>query len=152
MAYVNISSDGAKPVGPIGLKRAEKELIMRRYKYNHHHPNDNINRVALIYGQQHPQYNSHDRQYLNDLQGIGNRVVGGPVAGYYNPTNNHSPYLVSVGSDGAGGRHGANNAVNIVRRSKNYLDELKHNSNSGYQVRLPKISNMNKNNHDYYIN
>jgi hypothetical protein len=51
MAYVNISSDGAKPVGPIGLKRAEKELIMRRYKYNHHHPNDNINRVALIYGQ-----------------------------------------------------------------------------------------------------
>ena len=36
MAYVNISSDGAKPVGPIGLKRAEKELIMRRYKYNHH--------------------------------------------------------------------------------------------------------------------
>ena len=61
MAYVNISSDGAKPVGPIGLKRAEKELIMRRYKYNHHHPNDNINRVALIYGQQHPQYNSHDR-------------------------------------------------------------------------------------------
>ena len=32
MAYVNISSDGAKPVGPIGIKRAEKELIMRRYK------------------------------------------------------------------------------------------------------------------------
>ena len=29
MAYVNISSDGNKPVGPIGLKRAEKELIMR---------------------------------------------------------------------------------------------------------------------------
>jgi hypothetical protein len=50
MAYVNISSDGAKPVGPIGLKRAEKELIMRRYKYNHHQ-NDNMNRVALIYGQ-----------------------------------------------------------------------------------------------------
>jgi hypothetical protein len=49
MAYVNISSDGAKPVGPIGLKRAEKELIMRRYK-NNYHQNDNINRVALIYG------------------------------------------------------------------------------------------------------
>jgi hypothetical protein len=48
MAYVNISSDGAKPVGPIGLKRAEKELIMRRYK--NHYQNDNINRVALIYG------------------------------------------------------------------------------------------------------
>jgi hypothetical protein len=37
MAYVNISSDGAKPVGPIGLKRAEKELNMRRYKNAYHH-------------------------------------------------------------------------------------------------------------------
>jgi hypothetical protein len=51
MAYVNISSDGAKPVGPIGLKKAEKELIMRRYKNHHYHNNENINRVALIYGQ-----------------------------------------------------------------------------------------------------
>jgi hypothetical protein len=58
MAYVNISSEGAKAVGPIGLKRAEKELIMRRYKYNHQ--SDNINRVALIYGQQ-GHYNSHDK-------------------------------------------------------------------------------------------
>lgn len=56
MAYVNISSEGAKPLGPIGLKKAEKELIMRRYKHAYHQ-NDNINRVALIYGQQ-PQYNS----------------------------------------------------------------------------------------------
>ena len=56
MAYVNISSEGAKPVGPIGLKRAEKELIMRRYKHAYHQ-NDNINRVAWIYGQQ-PAYNS----------------------------------------------------------------------------------------------
>jgi hypothetical protein len=61
MAYVNITSDGAKSVGPIGLKRAEKELIMRRYKNNYHQNNENINRVALIYGQQQPQYNSHDR-------------------------------------------------------------------------------------------
>lgn len=38
MAYVNISTDGAKPVGPIGLKKAEKDLIMRRYKYNHQMP------------------------------------------------------------------------------------------------------------------
>lgn len=50
MAYVNISSNGAKPVGPIGLKRAEKELIMRRYKNNYHQNNENINRVALVYG------------------------------------------------------------------------------------------------------
>lgn len=64
MAYVNISSDGAKPVGPIGLKRAEKELIMRRYNSKYQHNNDQINRVALIYGQQTPQYNSHDRNYM----------------------------------------------------------------------------------------
>ena len=50
MAYVNISQEGNKPVGPIGLKRAEKELIMRRYKNAYHHQNDNVNRVALIYG------------------------------------------------------------------------------------------------------
>jgi hypothetical protein len=35
LAYINITSEGAKPVGPIGLKKAEKDLIMRRYKYNH---------------------------------------------------------------------------------------------------------------------
>ena len=75
MAYVNISSDGAKPVGPIGLKRAEKELIMRRYKY--HHQNDNINRVALIYGQQHPQFNSHD-QYIGEGIGAGQGRHGHP--------------------------------------------------------------------------
>jgi len=36
MAYINITGAGAKPVGVIGLKKAEKDLIMRRYKYNHH--------------------------------------------------------------------------------------------------------------------
>ena len=35
LAYINITGEGAKPVGPIGLKKAEKELILRRYKYNH---------------------------------------------------------------------------------------------------------------------
>lgn len=32
MAYVGVTNELNKPVGPIGLKRAEKELIMRRYK------------------------------------------------------------------------------------------------------------------------
>jgi hypothetical protein len=36
MAYVGVSGDGNKPVGPIGLKKAEKELIMRRYKAQQH--------------------------------------------------------------------------------------------------------------------
>lgn len=35
LAYINITGEGAKPVGPIGIKKAEKELILRRYKYNH---------------------------------------------------------------------------------------------------------------------
>ena len=48
LAYINITGEGAKQVGPIGLKKAEKELILRRYKYNHNV--DNIQRVALIYG------------------------------------------------------------------------------------------------------
>lgn len=36
LAYINISGEGAKPVGYLGLKKAEKDLIMRRYKQNHH--------------------------------------------------------------------------------------------------------------------
>lgn len=35
LAYINISGEGARLVGPIGLKKAEKDLILRRYKYNH---------------------------------------------------------------------------------------------------------------------
>lgn len=50
LAYINISGEGAKPVGYLGLKKAEKDLIMRRYKYNHMNQNDHIQRVALIYG------------------------------------------------------------------------------------------------------
>ena len=48
MIQLNVSSEGAKPVGPLALKRAEKELIMRRYKYNH--SNDPNNRISLVYG------------------------------------------------------------------------------------------------------
>jgi len=36
MAYINISSDGQRLVGPLGLKKAEQELIKRRYKYPHY--------------------------------------------------------------------------------------------------------------------
>jgi hypothetical protein len=56
LAYINITSEGAKPVGPIGLKKAEKDLIMRRYKYNHQQ--ESMQRVALIYGGQ-LMYNNH---------------------------------------------------------------------------------------------
>ena len=61
LAYINITGDGAKPVGYLGLKKAEKDLIMRRYKYNHH-VSDHIQRVALIYGNPHAPSNSHSNQ------------------------------------------------------------------------------------------
>ena len=54
MAYLNVSGDQAQPVGPIGLKKVEKELIMRRYnqaKYHDQYPHNNLNRVAMVYGQ-----------------------------------------------------------------------------------------------------
>jgi hypothetical protein len=35
MAYINISSDGYRPVGPLGLKKAEQDLIKRRYKQSY---------------------------------------------------------------------------------------------------------------------
>lgn len=35
MAYINISADGQRLVGPLGLKKAEQELIKRRYKYSY---------------------------------------------------------------------------------------------------------------------
>jgi len=47
LAYINVTGEGAKPVGY--LKKAEKDLINRRYKYNYHQ-NDQIQRVAMIYG------------------------------------------------------------------------------------------------------
>lgn len=39
-------------MGPLGLKKAEQELIKRRYKYSYNN-NDSISRVALVYGQPH---------------------------------------------------------------------------------------------------
>lgn len=36
-------------MGYLGLKKAEKDLIMRRYNYKHH-ASDHIQRVAMIYG------------------------------------------------------------------------------------------------------
>eukprot|EP00352_Strombidinopsis_acuminata_P003412 CAMPEP_0176402742 /NCGR_PEP_ID=MMETSP0126-20121128/49535_1 /TAXON_ID=141414 ORGANISM="Strombidinopsis acuminatum, Strain SPMC142" /NCGR_SAMPLE_ID=MMETSP0126 /ASSEMBLY_ACC=CAM_ASM_000229 /LENGTH=93 /DNA_ID=CAMNT_0017780569 /DNA_START=794 /DNA_END=1075 /DNA_ORIENTATION=- len=35
LVSVNVSSDGNRLVGPLGLKKAEQELIKRRYKYMH---------------------------------------------------------------------------------------------------------------------
>ena len=99
--------------------------------------------MALIYGQQTPQYNSHDRQYI----GEGVRNQGG--SGYYIQSGSNlqngsyqSPYLMSMAGDNMSNRRHPG-ASNIIRRGRNYLEEYK-NQNSGYQVRLPKITNLNK--------
>ena len=92
MISVGVTSEGTKPVGAIGLKKAEKELIMRRYKYHNQHPNDNINRVAVIYGQT-PQYNSHDRGYMNEpTQASSANYSRGPGA-YYNMSSGAGSYM-----------------------------------------------------------
>ena len=148
MAYVHTSSEGNKPVGPIGLKRAEKELIMRRYKNAYHNQNDNINRVALIYGQQHPVYASQDRGGY--LAGEPALLSGNRGAYYLHPNAGYGGQQYMVAVDSMGNPRNQNNAMNIVRRGKHYLEEIK-NQNSGYQVRLPKLANQNRLNNDYYI-
>ena len=62
-----------------------------------------------------------------------------------------SPYLVSVAGDGLANPRNSHNAVGVVRRGKNYLEDMK-NRDSGYQVRLPKLTNQNRLNHDYIVN
>jgi len=50
MAYIGVTENGASPVNAaIGLKRAEKELIMRRYNAQNNRINS-LNRVAVAYG------------------------------------------------------------------------------------------------------
>jgi len=78
MAYINISSDGQRLVGPLGLKKAEQELIKRRYKYQHYSNNqDTISRVALVYGQNQNSSGSLPRQSLNDHHAPGSSQSGG---------------------------------------------------------------------------
>lgn len=65
MAYLNVSSEGAQPSGPF-LKRAEKDLIMRRGGYKQHLIHNDVNRMAMVYGSQNHGYNSHERQFLEN--------------------------------------------------------------------------------------
>ena len=49
LVSVNVSNDGNRLVGPLGLKKAEQELIKRRYKYMHG-DRENISRIPLVQG------------------------------------------------------------------------------------------------------
>lgn len=58
MAYINISNDGQRLVGPLGIKKAEQELIKRRYKQHHYIQKNNempmpqgsgIARISQVY-------------------------------------------------------------------------------------------------------
>ena len=65
------------------------------------------------------------------------------------PPSYQSPYLVSMGGDSlTNSRHSG--AANVIRRGRNYLEDYK-NQNSGYQVRLPKISNYKNQNNEYML-
>jgi len=92
-----------------------------------------MGRVAVVYGQgsyERSNYHGDGTQAssVNYSRGAANHNAGSNY--------NQSPYLVSMVGGSDGGKQ--NNAVGIIRRSKNYLDEVK-NRNSGYQVRLPNI-------------
>lgn len=66
MAYIQVTSDNSRPVGPLGIKKAEQDLIRRRYKqtYNmndlpvgppgannpHLQRNNGIARLSNVYG------------------------------------------------------------------------------------------------------
>lgn len=108
MAYINISSDGNRLVGPLGLKKAEQDLIKRRYKYQHYHqvPQDPLSRVAYVYGQ--PQYGggpsgagplySNQNGYSNAAQNIISSSMGSQnsqnsnyYAGGPSPTGQYVP-------------------------------------------------------------
>ena len=113
MAYINISNDGNRLVGPLGLKKAEQELIKRRYKYQHYSNNqDTISRVALVYGQNGsnsggslPRQNTQADRDSNAGNGgygyNGSYNGGGITPSYYyahnnsqnNPPMQPSPYL-----------------------------------------------------------
>ena len=68
MAYINISNDGNRLVGPLGLKKAEQELIKRRYKYSYNNQQDSISRVALVYGQHHGGGSVGNRNAMDAMQ------------------------------------------------------------------------------------
>jgi hypothetical protein len=44
-AYIGVLGDGAQQVGALGLNKAEKELIMRRYKAGVHGQSSSLNRI-----------------------------------------------------------------------------------------------------------
>ena len=118
IAYINITGDGNKSVGPIGLKKAEKDLILRRYKYNHQ-GGENMSRVALIYG---------------------NPTVGSAaLSNVYNYKSNsdqysNSPYISSSS------QNNHNNVSSIIKRNKLLMENgSNQDSVSGYQIRLPRI-------------
>ena len=149
MAYINISNDGNRLVGPLGLKKAEQELIKRRYKYQHYSNNqDTISRVALVYGQNGTNSGgSLPRQGTQDSQGIsqgnaggygysGNYNGGGITPSYYyahnnsqnnNPPQQPSPYLQYT-----------RDIQNLYRRQKQLQG---HGQNQESRVNLPRINN-----------
>ena len=88
-------------MGPLGLKKAEQELIKRRYKYSYNN-NDSISRVALVYGQPHASGSVGSRNnHVSNLDG--------------NEQANMYQYAPSVGS-----QRGVGSSVNGVSRESTF--------------------------------
>ena len=107
-------------MGPIGLNKAEKELIMRRYKAGAHGQSNSLNRISP--GYQNPQYVSQDRQYSYNLN-LSNQksnVVRGSNNSYVYKYN----YQGMLDRNDLNPRYSNNKAVNIIRSSKNQLHSI----------------------------
>ena len=127
LAYINISGDGAKPVGYLGLRKAEKDLIMRRYKQNHHDP---LHRVALIYGNGQGQGNQPQYHYS----------YGGHNAIYSPYLANQMPHSII---QNGGATNNGGNSYGIIKRNKYAVSPIMEEGQTvGGQaaIRLPKIS------------
>jgi len=58
MALININREGSQPVGPLGIKKVEQELIKRRYKQPYISQadlslNPQASRISQVYGGAH---------------------------------------------------------------------------------------------------
>ena len=124
-AYIGVLGDNTG--GALGINRAEKELIMRRYKAG---PHGQVSSLSRIYNEMYiPQYSSQDRSSSTNL-----------VNGYKNQINKS---YQNANQNGLNRNDSANRyldakAVNIVQSTKNQLSQVQGRS-------IPRIYNLNQN-------
>ncbi len=138
MAYIQISNDGQRPVGPLGIKKVEQDLIKRRYKqqqYLNNYPP--LNDIHL------QKYNGVAR--LSSVYGASREISGN------RPSNN---YGVNSIYQNQSGEYVSNYSQEYLRQQANpylrYSREIRslykrhkdEQSNSLNPSRLPRISSI----------